>query len=923
MSDIITKESFQEFYSECDEIVSRVAQHLNSMDSHKENSSLIDSLYRDIHTIKGSAQLFNLSEIAQITHVMEAALEPARRKTIPLETDWVDCLFACLDLIDKLIKAEREPKQHPKVDLRTIQLTVSRLIDSATRHFGSDLFILRDPHIALEHTGQQLMTEPATNQKSSSGPTEDTPENRASDSSSLQSFHKDEAPTATQESLSTIRVQVSLLDRLMNLVGEMVLVRNQVIQYSQNHEDFLLINLSQKLDLVTSELQEEVMQTRMQPIGSILSKLNRFVRDLARDLSKQIDLSIEGAETELDKTLIEAIKDPLTHIIRNACDHGIEDPETRRAISKSPQGRISISSQQESGQVVIEIMDDGRGLDSKKILEKAIERKLISQETSTQLTEREINELIFTPGFSTAKKVSAVSGRGVGMDVVKTNIEKIGGTVDLKSEPNQGTCIRLKIPLTLAIVPALIARYHGNRFAIPQIKLLELVRVDSSENHHKLEFLQGKPVFRLRGNLLPLVSLDEIIVKKSTNPSTTQLGPSSKEKLGGQSENNVNIIVLATDSGPFGLIVDEILDTADIVVKPLANFFKKLMIYSGATIMGDGSVSLILDILGIAAKSNLNQSRTRKLELGGMDSHRGASPLFQPQEMLSFSLNIPGNFTIPLCLVQRLEEFPETEIEISGQHRIVQYRNAVLPLIDLNQVFDFQLTETKESTPENSESNKVPVIVIQKRNRLYGVVVNRIIDILVTDHEIEEAIQETPGILGNMIIGQEVSVVVDILRVVDLVTGPGETKRGHPSKEVLQKSGHPTQLRPLKILFAEDTLFFVKQVTKILTSQGHQVTHAIDGEEALKILESSRPGDFDLIISDIEMPKMNGFQLAQKIKANSEFSDIPMIALTTRMREADIEQGKLVGFTQYLEKLKSDQLIQAIQEVSHERTATQ
>ncbi len=910
MSELLTPESYQEFYAECEEIIARVSQYLTEMDKNKQNATLIDSVYRDIHTIKGSAQLFGFSEIGKIAHAMEASLEPARRRNIPLSPDWMDCLLSCLDLIERLIKAKKDPILGYKIDQDTIYLTVSHLIEAATRNFKTDLFVTKDFFVPIETPDRRQISQSSESLLSDHSLL--SPETQTHSQNSAQSREKEETSSTNKESASTIRVQVTLLDRLMNLVGEMVLVRNQVLQYSHDHEDFTLLNLSQKLDLVTSELQEEVMKTRMQPIGTILSKFTRFVRDLARDLNKTIEISIEGAETELDKTLIEAIKDPLTHIIRNACDHGIEDAEERRKFSKAPTGKILVSSLQESGQVVVEILDDGRGLDPKKLLSKAIEKKFISQEQAQLLSDREIFQLIFIPGFSTADKVNPVSGRGVGMDVVKTNIEKIGGTVEIKSELNRGTCIRLRIPLTLAIVPALIVRFKNNRFAIPQVKLLELVRVDASETQNKLEFLQGKPVFRLRGNLLPLVSLDEIIEEKSAD--------ASQESLKRQTENGVNIIVLATDSGPFGLIVDEILDTADIVVKPLAKFFRKLMIYSGATIMGDGSVSLIFDVLGIAAKANLNQNRSRNQELGTRIQTRGSQNQPETQEMLLFSLKSDGNFTIPLCLVQRLEEFSRQEIEVSGRHRIVQYRDAVLPLISLNQVLGFSAPEGESPPTAQAESEKVPIIVIQKRNRLYGIEVDRIIDIFLADREIEDPIRETPGILGNIILGNEVSTVIDVLSVIDLMTGQVDSKKESHAREAPQALKELMTSKPLRILFAEDTIFFVKQVSKILTSQGHHVTHAGDGAQALEILEKSRPGEFDLVLSDIEMPKLNGFQLAQKIRSLKEFSGIPMIALTTRMRESDIERGKNVGFNRYIEKLKSDQLIEAIQEISHERT---
>ncbi len=902
MAEPISTESLLEFYAEGEEIIVRVSQCLTEIAQNRQNPKLIDSIYRDIHTLKGTAQLFNRTQIAQIAHVMEASLEPIRRKNISLQAEWIDSLFSCLDIIGRLIKTEKNPEKNLEIQVSDIYLTVSRLIDAATRLFGPDLLIIKNPWPLPEQPSQIGLETPHRADSPANHIPDEPPVILTSQETLqlVQTPNKADPPASGQDSISTIRVQVSLLDRLMNLVGEMVLVRNQVLQYSHNHEDFTLLNLSQKLDLVTSELQEEVMRTRMQPIGSILSNLARFVRELARDLQKQIEISIDGAETELDKTLIEAIKDPLTHIIRNACDHGIEDPETRRKSGKRPTGKISVSSLQESGQVVVEVNDDGRGLDSQKLIAKAVEKKLITPEKAALLSEREIHQLIFTPGFSTALTVSNVSGRGVGMDVVKTNIEKIGGTVDLRSEPKKGTCIRLKIPLTLAIVPALIVRYKTNRFAIPQVKLIELVRVDSSESNHKLELLQGKPVLRLRDHLLPLVSLDEIIDSEPRSNAATA--------------DCVNIVVLSTDFGPFGLIVDEILDTADIVVKPLAKFFKKLLLYSGATIMGDGSVSLIFDVLGIATKANLHQARNRKVESSHLGQRSKNQLEFETQEMLSFALRTPGTFTIPLCLVHRLEKFSKTSIEISGNQRIVQYRNTVLPIIDLHQILGLESKIDLEIKQQILDPEMISIIVVQKRNRLYGIEVTEINDILLTNHEIEEPIRRAPGILGNLIIANEVTTVIDVLEVIDLVTGLSPPRKLEAPSAPLAR----VNSRPLRILFAEDTAFFVKQVTKILTSQGHEVTHAADGEEALKILLSAPPGHFDLILSDIEMPKMNGFQLAENVKKNREFSNIPMIALTTRIRESDLQQGAQSGFQRYLEKLKSEQLMDAIQEVSHE-----
>src|SRR5579864_4796331 len=427
---------------------------------------------------------------------------------------------------------------------------------------------------------------------------------------------------------STIRVDVGQLDRLMNRVGELVLLRNQIVQYTNSTEDSELLATSQRLNLLTTELQEGVMKTRMQPIGNIWSKFPRTVRDVALGCGKQVRIEMEGKETELDKTIIEAIKDPLTHIVRNSVDHGIESPEARTAAGKNPEGRLFLRAFHEGGQVNIEITDDGAGLDFEKIRNKAIQKGMISADQAARMTEREITNLIWLPGFSTADKVTNVSGRGVGMDVVKTNIEKIGGTVDVQSKLGKGSTVRMKIPLTLAIIPALIVTTAGDRYAIPQVSLLELVRLEGEQARKGLELVNGAPVYRLRGKLLPLVYL-----KRELRADTQEQGVASPKT----ESQSVNIVVLRADDRAFGLIVDEINDTEEIVVKPLSKQLKSINTYAGATIMGDGRVALILDVLGLAQRANVvNEVRDRaiadkdeKQSLSTAASQRSAVLLFQ------------------------------------------------------------------------------------------------------------------------------------------------------------------------------------------------------------------------------------------------------------------------------------------------------
>ena len=545
---------------------------------------------------------------------------------------------------------------------------------------------------------------------------------------------------------SSIRVDVVLLDKLMNLVGELVLARNQILQFTNTTEDAGLIAPSQRLNLITTELQEGVMKTRMQPIGNIWSKFPRTVRDVATACGKQIRLEMEGKETELDKTIIEAIKDPLMHIVRNSADHGIETPDRRAAAGKSPEGRLLLRAYHEGGQVNIEISDDGAGLDSEKLRRKAVEKGLITPEQSARMSERESTNLIFLPGFSTAEKVTNVSGRGVGMDVVKTNIEKIGGTVDVYSKIGSGTTVKMKIPLTLAIIPALIITSGGDRYAIPQISLLELVRLDGEDALKGIELIQGAPVYRLRGRLLPLVYLNRELKVEEEN----EVEQASAKAL-------VNIVILQADERQFGLVVDEINDTEEIVVKPLGKQLKGIKTFAGSTIMGDGRVALILDVLGVAQASNV-VAENRERSMADKEA-RVAAASDGKQTMLLFQCGLNGRMAMDLSLVARLEEFKPENLEKTGDRQVVQYRSQIMPLI---RVSDFMGTGHDEKSSGKSDgSEAIQVVVYSEQGRSVGLVVDRIIDI------VEETIvlqQPSPraGVLGSAVIQQRVTDLLDV-----------------------------------------------------------------------------------------------------------------------------------------------------------------
>lgn len=693
----------------------------------------------------------------------------------------------------------------------------------------------------------------------------------------------------------------------MNLVGELVLVRNQVTQYTTKHDDLEFMNMSQSLNVVTTELQNEVMLTRMQPIGVVVNKFQRVARDLARDLNKKIDLTLQGTETELDKTLLEAIKDPLTHIVRNACDHGIETPLERKAASKPDSGHILIRAFHDGGQVFIEVSDDGRGLDREKILQKALEKKLITPERAAKMSDREICQIIFLPGFSTAKQVTNVSGRGVGMDVVKTNIEKIGGTAEVVSTFKRGSTIRLKIPLTLAIVPAMLVRCGKSRFAIPQVKLVELVRVDPSEKEDRLELLQGRPMYRLRGELLPIIKLGEALSGTSSQISASVLA--SAEQM---TKEIANIVVLSAEGEMFGLLVDEILDTADIVVKPLGSVLKQINLFSGATILGDGAVVLILDVIGLAESAKIDTKSQRRSE-AFLDNAGTKGGAVDTQEFLLVRLAADAIHSIPLCVVNRLEEFPAEDVEVSGAQKVVRYRNSILPIISLNKFLNYN------SEKEDLTGERISVVVVQRSGRSYGIAVDEVLDVVTSDRAIDDGIRDRAGIIGNLLLRDEVVVVVDVLGIIEAQVarlGPagmaGGGSAGVKTAEEIMRQTMATRAGKVKILFAEDVPFFRKQVGKVLNGAGYEVHAFEDGALALKALEEAPEGAYQLILSDIEMPNKNGLDLARDIRANEKFQNIPMVALTTRFRERDIEEGKKAGFNAYLEKLNSDILLTTI-----------
>jgi two-component system chemotaxis sensor kinase CheA len=540
---------------------------------------------------------------------------------------------------------------------------------------------------------------------------------------------------------TTVRLDVALLDRLMNLVGELVLARNQILQYSRTTEDATLIAASQRLNLITSELQEGVMKTRMQPIQNAWAKLPRVVRDLSLQCGKKVQVKMEGAETELDKTILEAIKDPLTHIVRNSVDHGIEPPEIRQAKGKPAEGTLLLRAFHEGGQVIIEIGDDGGGINLERVRQKGLSQGLISPDQAVSMSERELMNLILLPGFSTAPTVTNVSGRGVGMDVVKTNVEKIGGTLDIYSVFGKGTTLRIKIPLTLAIVPALMVTAGADRYAIPQNNLVELVRLEGERVLREIEHIHNVPVYRLRGNLLPLLYLDEQLNLRPAR-NGAKLSPDSA----------VNIVVLNAEDRQFGLVVDRIDDTQEIVVKPLGPHLKEISTYAGVTIMGDGAVALILDVIGIAKRSGVvSEARDRHMTQAKANDEATGD---LKQTLLLLGLGETHRLALPLSSVSRLEEIPLSSVERADGQQVVQYGGQIMPLLHLGDVLN-------TGSPHLESTTMLQVVVYSENGRSVGLVVDRILDIVETTLIIQQAGKRL-GVLGSAVIQNRVTDLLDI-----------------------------------------------------------------------------------------------------------------------------------------------------------------
>lgn len=732
----ISPEAMRDFLIESFENLDQLERDLMSLERGTTSADVINGVFRNVHTIKGTAGFVGFTQLEGVSHAAENLLGDIRSGNFPVDDKISGAMFQFVDLIRNTLKSIESTGQEGSGNF---EIVIDQL---KTLHRDKSQSGVANAPKANKRQEAKVTKHPAAIESHPTPPlTNDVPASDSRRATGVTTTTASKSP-ANNESVaeSTIRVDVALLDKLMTRVGELVLARNQIVQFNNVICDNALQKATQRLNLITTELQECVMKTRMQPIGNVWSKFPRLVRDLAGLCGKRVRVEMDGKETELDKTIIEAIKDPLTHLVRNTVDHGIEKPEDRTAAGKPIEGCLTLRAFHEGGQVNIEIVDDGGGLKLERIKQKAIEKGLLTSEQAAKLSDRDVGMLIFLPGFSTAEKVSNVSGRGVGMDVVKTNIEKIGGTVDLQSISGHGTTIKIKIPLTLAIVPALVVTSAGDRYAIPQVSLLELVRLEGDAKKN-IEWIQGAPVYRLRGQLLPLVYL--------RNELRADYGDRPKE------ESATNIVVLRADDRQFGLVVDSINDSEEIVVKPLSNQLKGVAIYSGATIMGDGSVALILDVMGLAQSAHvISTSRDR----GAADTaDRSSMSDCQQRTFLISGVGENRRFALPIDQVTRLEKLENSSVEYADAQEVVQYRGDILPLIRLSDVVGVP------SSP--ADPHAMDVIVYREQSRCVGLVVDRVVDIVDTEITNTRPAQRV-GLVNSAVIHGHVTDVLDLPSVI-------------------------------------------------------------------------------------------------------------------------------------------------------------
>ncbi len=822
-------ELLTDFLAETTEGLAALDSALLKLERAPADGATLAVVFRLVHTIKGTCGFLDLPRLERLAHAAEDLLDAVRDGELQVTPKLITTVLDAADGMKTIVAAIAADEAEPD---------------------GNDAGLIAALHAARGRTAR-----PAT-------PPESEPATPAGDEG-------DASPAA-----QTIRVNIATIENLMTLVSELVLTRNQLLQVARSGVDSRFGAPLQRLSHLTSDLQEGVMKTRMQPIRHAWSTFPRLVRDLAGELGKQVVLTMLGEETELDRHVLELIRGPLTHMVRNCADHGLETEAVRLASGKPAHGTITLNSYHEGGTIVIEVRDDGAGLSSDRIRDRALAHRLVTPAELAGWSETQLNRLIFLPGFTTAASVTAVSGRGVGMDVVQTNIQRLGGTVDVQSTPGAGTVFTVRIPLTLAIISALVVDAGGQRFALPQTCIAELVRVEADgkpdASHLAVDRVDGTPVLRLRDKLLPLVSLAKL------------LGLPSKANQDG----SLTVVVAQLGGLLAGLLVDEVFDTEEIVVKPVSRLLRHIAVFSGNTILGDGSVIMILDPSGLsqAVGQACAPSKHQGLEPPQTQAERSGD---RSAMLLVRLAPGAGPVAIPLGLIARIESIPRAAIQRTPDRTVTRYRDRLMPLVD-------------PTDGAQQHADPAHVLVFSDRNRSVGLIVTEIVDV-VEDHLAIELTSRRPGLLGTAIIAGQVTDVLDAGHWLE--QGREDWFNDDYSPGAQRLGG--------RLLVVEDSAFFRQLLVPALAASGYQVT-AVDS--AVKAL-AMRDGDaacFDAIISDVEMPGMDGLQFARHVRQGGRWSTTPLLALSGRCNPADIGRGNDAGFNEYVGKFDRNSLLAAL-----------
>jgi two-component system chemotaxis sensor kinase CheA len=855
-----------EFLTETHENIASLDNDIVSLEQDPNNKELLSHIFRTMHTIKGTCGFIGLPRLEKVAHAGENILGKIRDKELEVSPEIISVVLECLDRIKFILSELEAHEKEPEGD-------DAGLIEKLTLAASADLFKDNTNQplspIDPEALNAENLFVPALEKELTEIPVKSEEPGKEAKETPTPVSSTQEGTSAANDTMSnkSIRVSVDVLENLMNMVSEMVLTRNQLMQMLRNSQESEFEAPLQRLNHITSELQDAVMKTRMQPIGSAWSKLPRLVRDLSRDLGKKIDLKMVGEDTELDRQVLELIRDPLTHMVRNSGDHGIEKPHDRLAAGKPETGTILLKAYHEGGHINIEISDDGQGLNLTKIKDKAIRLGFITEYEAESLSETEIRQFIFKPGFSTAAEVTNVSGRGVGMDVVRTNIEKIGGTIDLESTPGQGSGFKIKIPLTLAIVSALILEVGSEKFAIPQIGILELVRItDGSEL--KIEELNNAKVLRLREKLLPLISLNELL------------------NLPPQNHFEQFIIVAQVGSYTFGMIVDQVFETQEIVVKPVAPILANNPMFSGNTILGDGSVVMILDPNGVA--SAIGKVNIEDLNTTTHDPHE-ALHTGEQMAMLIFRAGNHAPKAVPLALISRLEEIPIQNIEWAEEKRVVQYRECLMPILTVN------------ADQELRTDGKQPVLVFANEDQFLGLAVEEIIDIVMAPFDLKLK-SSHHNIYGSTVIEGQ---TIDILNVDYYI------KEAYPEWLHMEGVRLEHQKEHPKILLVDDNTFFRNLIMPFLLVDGYHVTTVTTIDKGLELFHQGKT--FDVVVCDLNLKSGGAFEFITELKKTENWEKIPVLGLASQANEEDLDQARRLGLLDIIAKHDRMSLIHSLQ----------